>query len=224
MQTGFGALIDPGAMAIVIAGTLLAVAARCGWRDVKAALVAVSRFGSASFDPDTNRAELARTIAEVRARGHLCATRPLPPDASIARVVQQYLLTGSVDVLQLGARAERAKREITRARAVRVFDYAGEIAPVFGLVGTLFAISQLDPATGDNAAQTTMAAVATAVLSSLYGVLTAHMIYLPIASAIDRRGEREEAARAALIEWFEEEVQDKKPSPRPKLANLKDAA
>lgn len=222
MQTGFGALIDPGALAIVIAGTVLAATARCGWRDVKAALVAVSNFGKGTFNPDANRIALARTIAEIRTRGHLCAERPLPPDVSIGGVVQQYLVTGSVDVLQVGARAERAKREITRARAVRVFDYAGEVAPVFGLVGTLFAISQLDPATGVNAAQTTMAAVATAVLSSLYGVLTAHMIYLPIASAIDRRGEREETARAALIEWFEDEIKDERP--RAKITGLKDAA
>lgn len=222
MQTVFDTLIDPGAFMIVVAGTLLAATARCGWRDVRAALVTIASLRSVAFDPDANRAALARTIAEVQERGHLCAERPLPPDASIGAVVRQYLVTGSMDVLQLGARAERAKREIIRAQAVRVFDYAGEVAPVFGLVGTLFAISQLAPTTGANAAETTMASVATAVLSSLYGVLTAHIIYIPVASAIDRRGEREETARGALIDWFEKELKDEKS--RPNVTGLKDAA
>jgi chemotaxis protein MotA len=94
---------------------------------------------------------------------------------------------------------------------VRVFDYAGELGPVFGLVGTLFAITQLVPGAASAAAVddptiTTLAAVGTAVLSSLYGVLTAHLVCIPVAHAIERKGEREEDARSRLAEWLACEI------------------
>ncbi len=38
MPTTASSLFDPGAMMIVVAGTVLACAARCGWRDFGAAL------------------------------------------------------------------------------------------------------------------------------------------------------------------------------------------
>jgi len=222
MLEGAHALIDPGALAIVIAGTLLAATARCGWHDVRAAASALRQLWQPTFDADDNRAALARSIPEIRKRGHLCAENPLPPDPAFAALVEDYLVSGSIEGLHNAARAQRSTREIARARAVRVFDYAGELAPVFGLVGTLFAISQLSPVAGSHAAETTMQAVATAVLSSLYGVLTAHIVYIPLAGAIERRGIREEEARLELLDWFEAELTEtRKHAP---IASLKDVA
>ncbi|MEL7446519.1 MAG: hypothetical protein AAGK02_12030, partial [Pseudomonadota bacterium] len=48
----------------------------------------------------------------------------------------------------------------------------------------------------------TIASLATAVLSTLYGVLSAHLVFLPLAMAIDRQGEHEEQARDRLVEWL----------------------
>jgi len=200
------ALLDVAALVIVLAGTLLATIARCGLHDMRAAVSALLHLGRPGFDEDANRAALARSAPEIRERGHLVADPALPSDPSMAKLVDVYRSTGSLDALHAAARGERAMREVTRMQAVRVFDYAGELAPIFGLVGTLFAITQLTPSGDDSTTQAMMGAVATAVLSSLYGVLTAHLFCVPLAGVIDRRGQREESARAQLIEWFELEI------------------
>ncbi len=215
------AFMDLGALVIVLGGTLLATIARCGWRDMAVGLKTLSRLGSSHFDKNANRAALARCAPEIKRRGHLCAEAPLPPDRSTALLVRTYLVNGSIEALHTTARAERSNREIYRARAMRVFDYAGEQAPMFGLVGTLFAITQITPSSDASTTEAMMGAVGTAVLSSLYGVLTAQLFCVPIAGAIDRRGIREEKERAELTEWLEMELTGDRPR---SLVKLQDAA
>jgi chemotaxis protein MotA len=222
MLESAAALFDVGALLVVMAGTVIATAARSGWRNLRAALFALARLRIAPIDCDANRAALARTIAAVRAKGHLCSDVPLPPDQAFASLVSGYLVSGSIEAMHEAAIRQQTARETARDRAVRVLEYAGEIAPVFGLVGTLFAISQLAPTGQLSLAENTMQALATAVLSSLYGVLTAHIVYIPLAGAIERRGLREEEDRLALIEWFEHELS--REPPRGALSRLKDVA
>ncbi len=213
-------VFDPGALAIVLAGTLAATAARCGPRDLREAGFALSRLGQSDFDEDDNRVALARTVHEIEAKGPLCADVSLPPDPSLAKVVSAYLRHASLENMHTVRRAERAEREVTRSAAIRVFEYAGELAPVFGLVGTLFAITQLAPGDG-SVVESTLGAIATAVLSTLYGVLVAHILCIPVARAIERRGEREERARDQLIEWLDRHLHEE-PSARP--VRIRDAA
>lgn len=194
---------DPAALLVVLAGTAIATVARCGFGAIRAAFGALVRLAAPGFDEDANRAALARCASEIAARGHLCAECPVPPDRAMAKLVDTYRTSGSLDALHTQARALRTIREVARAQAMRVFEFAGELAPVFGLVGTLFAITRLTPVAGSTTAEVTMAAVATAVLSSLYGVLTAHLVCVPIAHAIERKGDREEDRRGDLLEWFE---------------------
>ena len=62
------------------------------------------------------------------------------------------------------------------------------------------------PQAGATSTETTLAAVATAVLSTLYGALTAHLVCIPIGRAIDRKGEREDIEREELFELLFEEL------------------
>ena len=195
-----------GALVIVLAGTAIGTMARCGWHDVAVAFRMFMQLGTSDFDKNANRAALARCTPEINRRGRLCAEAPLPPDRSTAKLIQCYLARGSIEDLRDTARVQRSNREIVRARAVRVFDYAGELAPMFGLVGTLFALTQINSASGSGTTEAMMGVVGTAVLSSLYGVLTAHLFCMPLASAIDRRGLREEAARGEIVEWAETQL------------------
>lgn len=220
MMSQAAALLDPEALGIVTTGTLLATFARCGWQDTKAALSALAKLGSPGFDENANRSALARSSRAIQERGLLCADVAAPPDRATAQLLEAYQVNGSIDHLRAAARAQRAIREFACERGQRAFESAGELAPIFGLVGTLFSITQLVPSAGASAAETTMAAVATAVLSSLYGVLSAHLIYLPLARAIARRGETEEVARAALLEWFEADLTGLH-EPRPRAVSAK---
>ncbi|MEM9500558.1 MAG: MotA/TolQ/ExbB proton channel family protein [Pseudomonadota bacterium] len=201
MASNIAQMIDPDALAIVLAGTVLATVARCGWGDLRVTASELCKLGRTTFNEDANRVALARTVHEIECKGQLGAEVQRPPDASLAKLVDTYLRQGSLDAMHSVRHAERTARDIKRMRAVRVFEYAGELAPVFGLVGTLFAITQLMPGTS-RAVEATMGAIATAVLSTLYGVLTAHLICVPLGRAIDRRGEREKLAREQLTEWL----------------------
>ncbi|MHA7820939.1 MAG: MotA/TolQ/ExbB proton channel family protein [Erythrobacter sp.] len=202
MLSNAALLFDVDALTIVLAGTLLATFARCGWRESGAAVRAAVRLVSSPFDAGSNRAALARTAQAINERGFLRAETPPPPDRALAGLIDKVLAAGSAKSLQSTARAQRALRDTARFEAQRVFESAGELAPVFGLVGTLFSITQLVPTAGLSTAETAMASVASAVLSSLYGVLLAHFAYLPLARAIERQGQHEERERAAALEWF----------------------
>lgn len=199
-------MFDAGALTIVLAGTLLATLAHGGVGDLRAAALAVARLPRPGFKEDANRAALARAIVGIRAKGTLVADLPPLPDDATNKIVNALLRHRSVAAAHQEYRSQRAIRELGRTRAVRTFEHAGELAPVFGLVGTLVAITQLTP--GDAAIlETTLGSVASAALSTLYGVLAAHLIFLPLARAIERDGEREETARMQQLEWLVAQVE-----------------
>jgi chemotaxis protein MotA len=117
-------------------------------------------------------------------------------------MLETYLRHGAPAALGSIRRAERALDEARRVSAAQVFTWSGELAPVFGLIGTLYGLTQLAPAAGTDATAMIMGSVSTAVLTSLYGALLAHLVCYPLASAIERRGLAEEQNRETLGEWF----------------------
>lgn len=201
-------LVDASALVIVLLGTLLATLARQGWRDFAIAIPAAFKLMQSNFDPSATRSALARTVGEINRLGHLGAQPHDPPDEATTHLLNAYIRSGSIDNMLKLARTQRLKREINWVAAMRVYENAGELAPVFGLVGTLFAITQLMPDMNMDASEIVMSSVAGAVLSTLYGVLFANLIFYPLARAIERRGEREETERTMLLDWFEGELTD----------------
>lgn len=220
MTGTIGELFDPDAMAIVFTGTMLATAARSGWGDLWCGAKALTRIGHRKFDEDANRIALAQTASAIQRDGYLCAETPMPPDGSLARMIDAYVRHGTLEAMHTIRRADRAVREAGRARAVSVFEYAGELAPVFGLVGTLFAITRMMPDV-DGSTAASLAAIATAVLSTIYGVLLAHLVCIPIAGRIERAGEREETAREELASWLDRQLRGEDV---PAAARLRDVA
>lgn len=204
-------LFDPAALAIVLAGTLIATVARAGLADCTLALAAAGQLLRARFDEVANRSAVARWARAIRQRGLLGAEAPPPPDPTLARAIDALVRSGSLAALEASCDAAAAQRTGRANRAALVFEQAGDLAPVFGLVGTLFAMTQIAPTGAGNAASATFGAIATAVLSSLYGVLSAHLVLLPLAQAIERRSQGEEAAREALVKWLVSELAEALP-------------
>jgi len=201
-------LFDPLALGIVLIGTVLATYAREGRQDVATAVAAAFKLSRKGFDASATRSALARTVGEINTRGHLGAEPIDPSDIATSKLLNVYIRSGSIEAMLKLARTQRLERDIQSVAATRVYETAGELAPVFGLVGTLFAVTQLMPDMETSAADIVMASVAGAVLSSLYGVLSANLLFYPLARAIERRGDREEAERSLLLEWFESELID----------------
>ncbi|QFT76686.1 MotA/TolQ/ExbB proton channel family protein [Erythrobacter sp. THAF29] len=202
MGVEFSHVFDGSALAIVCAGTALATAARCGWRDLAATGRALSRLPRNGFDLEANRRALANCARAIERDGRLRADVQLPSDPAIARQVDRLLRTRPQEAIEQARLAEKSARMAERMRAVRTLEHAGELAPVFGLVGTLIAITQLAPATAAEPVGATMGAISTAVLSTLYGVLMAQFACIPLARAIERKEEAEEDQRDALLDWF----------------------
>lgn len=207
MPPTMSSLFDPDALAIVVAGTVLATVARCGWRDFGAALRAAGGLVRRGFHVEPNRKALAQAITAIRREGRHRADPALPPDRALGLMLETWLRHGAIDTLAAVRRAERALDEARRVGAAQVFVWAGELAPVFGLIGTLYGLTQLAPAEGADQAATIMTAVSTAVLTSLYGALIAHLMCFPLAGAIERRGVAEEQDREALADWFVAQIE-----------------
>ncbi|MEO1729499.1 MAG: MotA/TolQ/ExbB proton channel family protein [Pseudomonadota bacterium] len=218
---GQASLFDPEALAIVLVGTALATFARTGWQGIGNALPWLVRFARSGFDEPANRTALARWVRAVRKSGILGADAPFPPDAALSRALDGLVRSGSLAMFHMLHDAARKERVEQHKRAAQVFEQAGELAPVFGLVGTLFAMTQLAPGTGEDASAAAFGAIASAVLSSLYGVLTANLVCFPIAGAIMRRSAREEHARGKLVNWVADEIADVLPSARADAAIAK---
>lgn len=80
----------------------------------------------------------------------------------------------------------------------KVFRAIGESAPAFGMVGTLVGLVQMLSSMED---PTTIGrAMAVALLTTLYGVLIAQLIALPISDKLEVKNEIERANRVLIIE------------------------
>ncbi|WP_086739927.1 MotA/TolQ/ExbB proton channel family protein [Erythrobacter colymbi] len=221
MPPTLSSLFDPGALAIVVAGTVLATVARTGWRDFGEALRSAGGLLRRGFSSEANRKALAQAVSAIQRDGPRRADPMLPPDRALGLMLETYLRHGALEPLASIRRAERALDEARRVNAAQVFGWAGELAPVFGLIGTLYGFTQLTPHPDAAATTTIMAAISTAVLTSLYGALIAHLVCYPVASAIERRGNDDEREREALADWFVAQI-ERNPAqgPRPHLRGV----
>ena len=193
-------LLDFLSATVVVGGTVLATALRSGMEDCRLTLTALAALPRPRFRAADVRAAVAPLAARIRQDGLLRVQfRPLGDrafDDSLAVLAQSRSIQAMAEHHAEG----RVSRLYAAAAAVRTLAQAAELGPVFGLAGTLISLSQL-PADG-LARSMFMGAISTAVLSTLYGLLLANMVFAPLARAIERRAESEENDRQALFEWM----------------------
>lgn len=217
-------LLDPAALGLVVVGTVLATAARCGWRESRGALRAAAQLLRRGFDVEANRKALAQALMAIAREGARRADPALPPDPALARLVETSLREATPGALAEARRAARAEAHGGTAGAAQVFHLAGELAPVWGLIGTLYGLAQLGAPSSAGATASIMAAMASAVHTTLYGALLAHLVCHPLAAAIARRARAEQRARAALAEWFLAQLARCTPAAPPARAHLRGVA
>lgn len=198
------ALWDPASAAIVIGGTLLATALRAGFADLKATLLVLGGLARRRFDYPAARAEIAEQVENMRHDGVLRAEPSKSSDSEIADATGALIRHRSIQAAMAEHGRYQSKRLAKRERALRTIYAAAELTPIFGLAGTLLALSQL-PVGGANNSDL-MGAVGMAVVSTLYGLLVAHLLLMPLARWIERAGEREEADRNHLFDWLAQQL------------------
>lgn len=203
--------IDPLGGAVVVAGTALATLARVGLASCRTALRHVAALSRPGFDLPAVRAQLAQTVEQIRRDGVIRA-QPIPlADAELWDASHALCRFRSVEAMLREHERHRALREAERAQAGEALVAAGELAPVMGLVGTLLSLGRM-PGAELASEVDILGAVSMAVVSTLAGLLLAHLLFLPLAQAIERRGRREEHAREELVQWLARQLAPACPS------------
>ncbi len=197
-------LVDGPSALIVLGGTALATVLRCGLADCRITLAKLVQLRRPAFDAAATRAELAVQVQQIRQDGLLRAEPRRLGDAELDEATEALIASRSLGALLDRHEAHKARRLAQSERAVRTLAQAAELAPVFGLAGTLVSLSQL-PADGLARGAFT-GAIGMAVVTTLYGLLTANLLLAPLARVVERAASAEEAARQDVIEWLAAQV------------------
>ena len=193
-------LFEVTPFAIVFGGTLLAIVLRRGRDEVLRALTVLAWLLRPRLQAAHLRAKLAPLVARIVRDGILRADHMAAGDIDIDQITGWLLITRSAEQMRTLEDEVRAKRRAERQIGADVMCDMAQIAPVVGLAGTLFSLASLANPAG--AADGLMQAVGLAVLTTLYGVVLAHLVADPIASLIERRAAEEDRQRRELFEWF----------------------
>jgi chemotaxis protein MotA len=191
---------DPVALAIVGGGTLLATAARGPIGDTTAALRSLSVLVRRPFDFGRARAELARAERVAHAKSLLAIDAQVLKDPDVARGVEAVTDGATADEVEQLLDRLREERLDRHATVQEFWAAAAEAAPAMGMVGTLIGLVRMFRSMDDPA--TIGAAMAIALLATLYGALFANLIAAPIAARLRRLARAEENERRALVAPF----------------------
>lgn len=201
-------LLDGRSAAIVLGGTVLGTVMRSGlWRS-SVALRGLASALRPTIDADRARAALAVQVQDIHRDGLMRAEPCHSGDAALDDMTDAFLGRRSIGALlekhRMQTEARRAHSEI----AVATFSLAAELAPVFGLAGTLIALSQMPK----HAAPGVMlsSSIPLAVVTTFLGVIAAHLLFAPIARFIERRAEKEERERQKIVDWLTDQFEDER--------------
>lgn len=196
--------LDARSAAIVFGGTLLATVLRCGVGDCRRALSAVAALGRERFDGGKVRAELAIQVQEIHADGILRVAPHQVGDSEFDDVSGALIQRRSVPALLAAHEAHKARRMAFNNSAVRTLAQSSELAPVFGLAGTLLSLALL-PHSGISGADYA-STISMAVLATLYGLILANLLLAPLACIVNRRATAEELERQKVLDWLADQV------------------
>lgn len=192
--------IDPQAITIVLAGTLAATLLRCGIADSRIALGALRGLFEPAFKVTQAKAELAVQIREIADDGFIRAEVHRFGDREFDSLSDLIISQRSIRSLHGEYQKFKEARLATARTAIRVFECAAELSPVFGLAGTLIALGQPH---GDGPQDSGLVgAIAMAVVTTLYGLLAANFLFAPLGSAIARKSRQEDLDRDEVLEWL----------------------
>jgi chemotaxis protein MotA len=196
-------LLDPLSLAIVLGGSLAATLLRCGWRDARTALRVLVQLPARPFDSQRVRAELAAQVREIGKDGILRAEPHHFGDGEFDELSDALIRQRSIRALHDEHARHRRQRQEVAETAAHVCSEAAELSPVLGLAGTLVALGGISAVGEVNYAHS----IATAVITTLYGLVFANFLFGPLAGAIARRARAEEQQREELLEWLAQAIE-----------------
>ena len=143
---------------------------------------------------------MAIQLREIQQDGLLRAQPHHFGDSEFDEATGALIERRSVSALIAAHERHKALRMDASTRAASTLAQASELAPVFGLAGTLISLSQL-PVEGI-AKGAFAGAIGMAVLTTLYGLLLANLVLAPLARVVERAAAAEEKERQNIVDWL----------------------
>lgn len=192
----FAPFLDPIALAIVLGGTMIAVVLRTPLGDLARGFAALKTIGRRRFNAEPLLAQVAAFGRIAQRHGVIALDRSVIADPDLAAAVAAIVDgAASEQVSALLDQRRRARFERHHA-AFEMWTGAADIAPAMGMIGTLIGLVQMFTAMRDP--KTIGAAMAVALLTTLYGAIVACLIATPVASRLKRHARHEAQERARL--------------------------
>lgn len=210
--SGFGIFLDLPAFLIVVGGTFAATMVKFPFSGV---FVAMPVGFKAAFtnDRDQPRDYIKQAIKItkiVRAKGLIAAENVKVRNPFFKKGLQLVADGRDLDYIRKVLTQDMAMQIQRDEIGAKVFMAIAEFAPAFGMVGTLVGLVQMLSQMSD---PTTIGrGMAVALLTTLYGVLIANMIAIPIADKLEDKRQRETAIRSLIIECVFQIQQQQNPT------------
>ncbi len=197
MLSTLAGFFDPVALLLVVGGSFAVAAVRGTGADLAAALRAAgSLFHGRSFDAETARAQIATLDRVSRRHGPAALGDERVDDQALRRIVTAIAGNAAPDEVSKMLDADLAVRARRHAANQDFWVAVAEAAPAMGMIGTLVGLVRMFAAIDDPSR--IGAAMAVALLTTLYGALVANVVAAPIAARLARLSAREAEAREAL--------------------------
>lgn len=198
------AYVNIGALIIIIGGTLGATVISVGINEINrlpAILRVASRDGrqyeTAEF------VDIIVRLSRVARKEGLLALEPRLDDVSepflkkgLQMVVDGFSADNITDLLE----AELASLRRRHNTATEIFQKMGGYAPTMGIIGTVLGLVNMLISLGEGDSAGLGSAVAVAFIATLYGIFSANLIFLPIASNLMRKSDNEIAYKQVILE------------------------
>ena len=198
-QAGFAPFWSLPALLLVLGGTTVALFAAFPWKSIVQSLSAVRKCLTASKTDAKNLIAQVVFIAEsARREGLLAQERRLdevrdPFLAEGLHLIVDGLPPATVESI-LNSEVEAMQHRHQQSRNIVL--HCGKCAPAFGMIGTLIGLvlmlTELD-------AETVGPGMAVAILTTLYGLLAANLVFMPIAEKLKQLHEAEMRIKTMIV-------------------------
>lgn len=189
-------LFDPLALAIVGGGTAVATMLRTPSRDLGRALRALRTLGRKPFSAEPLLDQITAQARIAKRHGVVALDRVVNADPDIAAAVALIVDGASASDVEALLQHRRRARIERHVAAADVWSGAAEAAPAMGMVGTLVGLATMFATMNDPRA--IGAAMAIALLATLYGALFANLLLMPVCNRLRAAGRNEAFERTRI--------------------------
>lgn len=191
--------VDFPSLILVAGGTVAVAIIRFSLTDVSNSLKVVLNTFLVKIN---NHAEIIQEIvslANISRKNGLIVLEQQPIKDPFLKKAVMYCVDGhEAEFIEEVLRKEAALAVERHDVGQRLFKRMGDVAPAFGMIGTLVGLVQMLAGMGDP--QTLGPSMATALLATLYGAVLANLLFIPLADKLAQRSQEEARNRKLIIE------------------------